>query len=125
MVTQLLLGDGIPEDVSLQVSEMVGEAVDRALRTLMVNGGGTPQQPTGYVMPARTAQEVKLAPAASQGQVSGAAPGQMEAMEQVAGDDIMELARASKKSSIADPASQGEAPPPQGPTKGEGVAWIL
>lgn len=48
-----------PPDIALQVSDMVREAVDRALRQLTANGGGDVQQPQGYTHPARTAEEVR------------------------------------------------------------------
>lgn len=43
----------------MQVSEMVREAVDRAVRQLTANGGGTPQEATTYQHAARTAEEIK------------------------------------------------------------------
>jgi hypothetical protein len=107
-VVGTLLDDGIPNDVASQVGSMVAEAVDRALRALLANGGGVPTQRTGYALPARTAEEVKRDPAASSGHVSRARAGQVERVMRAQGMDAMELAKASKKSEIADPASQGE-----------------
>lgn len=51
--------DKLPADVALQVGDMVAEAVDQAIRQLLHNGGGAPQTPSGYLHPARTAEEVR------------------------------------------------------------------
>lgn len=49
----------------MQVAEMVRESVDRAVTQLTANGGGTPQEPTGYTHAARTADEIKATIASS------------------------------------------------------------
>lgn len=117
MVEETLLDDGVPTDIAFQVGQMVGEAVDRALRQLMLNGGGPPIQPSGYVLPARTASDVAMAPAADESHVTKARRGQLEHVE-AAGEDIMELAKRSKQAGIADPASQ---PNP----KEQNKKWLL
>ena len=50
----------------MQITDMVGEAVDRALRQLTANGGGTPQPAAGYQHAARTKEELLASPVADQ-----------------------------------------------------------
>ncbi len=64
-VKQIMEEHGHNADVVFQVYEMVGNAVDFALKHLTRNGGARPQPLKGYQHPARTAEEIRNTPAAN------------------------------------------------------------
>lgn len=58
-MSQVLTNHKLPEDIVLQVTDMTRESIDKAIRQLTANGGGKPQQNTGYQFAARTGQELR------------------------------------------------------------------
>ena len=82
----------------MQVSEMVEEAVDRAVRQLTANGGGAPQEATGYMHAARTAEEIRATIASDT-----AVPRSQKAVTDGMADDLAEIVNAA-------PEPEGEGP---------------
>ncbi|MEE8518704.1 MAG: hypothetical protein V3S98_06230 [Dehalococcoidia bacterium] len=70
----------------MQIAEMVRESVDKAVTQLTANGGGTPQEATGYLHAARTAAEIKLVAASDT-----AVPRGQKAVTVGMADDLAEI----------------------------------
>lgn len=89
MVAAVLRKFQTSPDLTLQVSDMVRVAVDRALKQLRANGGGDVTHPQGYQHPARTAAELRST-VSDDGQV----PVRQEAVTDGMADDLAEIVNA-------------------------------